>query len=79
MRVVLGAPRALNRGGLLVGDEVAVDDIGDAAFQRPHRFLFGFAFGQFAVVVGAASAGVAELGDGGHVDGVVECAVAAPV
>ena len=37
------------------------------------------AFGDLAVVVGAAGgAVVADLGDGGHVDGVVELAVAAP-
>ena len=39
----LGAPRALTL--LLVGEEVAVDDVGEASFQRPDRFLLRFAFG----------------------------------
>src|SRR6516162_3646906 len=41
--------------------------------------LSGLAFGPFLVVVGAAGAVlVADLGDRGHMDGVVEAAVAAP-
>ena len=58
-----------------VGEETPVDDVGDAPFQRPDRFFGGFSLGEFLLVVVPAFAGVAELGDGGDVDGVVEFAV----
>ena len=67
----LGAPRALTR--LLVGLEVAVDDVGGAPFQRPDGFFSGFAFRQFPFVEDTAfGVGVAQLGDGDEVEGVVE-------
>ena len=72
----LGAPRALSRFGLLVGYQFPVDDVGDASFQRSEGFLLGFAFGLFLVVVDAAGGVVADLGDGGHVDGMVQHPVA---
>ena len=59
--------------------ETGVEGVADPPFERPDRFLAGMAFGDLAVVVGAAvGVTVADLGDGGHVDGVVETAVAAP-
>ena len=74
----LGAPRALTC--LLVGDEVAVDDVGEASFQRPDRFLAGFAFSQFPFVEDASfGVGVAELGDGDQMQRVVEHPVASRV
>ena len=48
----LGVPRALSGGRVLVGEEPLVDGVGDSSFQRSEGFLFGFAFGEFAVVVG---------------------------
>ena len=43
------------------------------------RFFVGLALGELAVVVGPAVAvAVADLGDRGHVDGVVEAPVPAP-
>jgi hypothetical protein len=46
-------------------------------FEGAQGFFGGLAFGPLAVVVGAADAvAVADLGDRGHVDGVVEPAVA---
>ena len=65
----LGAPRALT---LLVGYQFPVDDVRDASFQRSEGFFSGFAFSLFLVVVDAASGVVADLGDGGHVDGMVQ-------
>ena len=59
----------------VVGLELPVDDIGDPSFQCPDCFFGGFAFGDLFVVVGAALAGVAELGDCGDVEYVVEFAV----
>jgi hypothetical protein len=61
----------------LVGDEALVDGVRDSPFQCPERFLFGFAFFEFAVVVAASRGVEADLGDGGHVDGMVESTVAA--
>ncbi len=68
----LGAPRALTRFGLLVGEETLVDDGGDSSFQRSEGFLLGLAFGLFLVLVDPAGGVVADLGDGGHVDGMVQ-------
>ena len=62
-----------------IGLEAGVDGVADLAFQRAQGFFAGLAFGQFLLVVGVALAvPVADLGDRGHVDGVVEPAVAAP-
>ena len=58
-----------------VGSELPVNDVGDAAFQGSDGFLACLAFGQFLLVVVAAFTGVAELGDRGDVEGMVEFAV----
>ena len=59
--------------------ELAVDGVADFPFEGAERFLAGLALGSFLVVVGAAVAvPLPDLGDGGHVDGVVEAPVAAP-
>lgn len=55
--------RALLCGGG-VDDEVPVDGVGDAAFQRSDRLFRGLAVSKLALVVGAAVGVVAELGDG---------------
>jgi hypothetical protein len=73
--------RALHWGGGAPGAglETGEDSAADLAFQRAGRFFAGLALGQFLLEAGAApAAGVAGLGDRGHVDGVVEAAVAAP-
>jgi len=59
--------------GLGVGDEVAVNDVADPAFQRTNRGFRGVSFGAFAVVEGAAgTVRVEELGDRGDVQRVVQ-------
>jgi hypothetical protein len=61
-----------------VGLEPGVDDVADLALERAKRFLACLAFGDLAVEVGPAGAVlVSDLGDRGHVDGVVEPPVAA--
>jgi hypothetical protein len=62
-----------------VGDDGPVDRVGDVAFQRPDCFFGVLALGASAVVVLASGARVAQLGDGGDVDGVVQLAVASRV
>src|SRR5690348_15551700 len=55
------------------------DGVADLAFQRAQGLLGGLALGELLVVVSAALAvPLADLGDRGHVDGVVEVAVPAP-
>ena len=65
-------PCSAEARSVVVLGEVPVDPIGDASFQRPDCFFRCLAFGDLAVVVGPALAGVAELTDGSDVDGVVE-------
>ncbi len=77
--VLSGPPSSARRTAAGVSGEVAVDAVRDSSFQRPDRFFGGLAFGDLAVVVGPAFGVVAELGDGGDVDGVVEFAVASRV
>ena len=61
-----------------VGDEVPPDDVAEPPLQRADRFAWRLAFGELAVVVAAAGAvAVADLGDRGDVQGVVESPVAA--
>jgi hypothetical protein len=67
---------ALGGGALGVGDEVAVDDVGQASFEAAQGFHRGLAGGELASVVGAALGVVAQLHDGGDVDDVVDPAVA---
>ena len=63
-----------------VGLQAGEDGVADLPFQRAQGLFGGLALGQFLVVVGAALAvAVADLGDRGHVDGVVEPAVPAPL
>jgi hypothetical protein len=56
--------------------EVAVDDLGELAFEAAEGFGGGLLFGSFALVVGAAGSGVHGLHAGGDVQGVVEGSVA---
>jgi hypothetical protein len=72
------APRTACRGAGGVGLQVPADAAADLAFQCS-QFLFRcLALGDFLVVAGAAIAGpVADLGDRGHVDGVVQAPVPA--
>jgi hypothetical protein len=56
--------------------EVAVDDLGELAFEAAEGFGGGLLFGSFALVVGAAGSGVHGLHAGGDVQGVVERSVA---
>ena len=68
----LSVSRALACGLLVVCGELLVDGVGDASFQRSEGFFSGFAFSLFPVVVDAALGVVADLGDRGHVDGMVQ-------
>jgi hypothetical protein len=62
-----------------VGGEVAPHDVAEPSLQRPDRLAWRLAFGELAVVVGAAgTVQVTDLGDRGDVQGVVESPVAAP-
>jgi len=71
LRVSCGAPG--------VGLQAGEDGVADLPLQRAQGLFAGLAFGQFLVVVGAAVAvPVVDLGDCGHVDGVVEPPVPAP-
>ncbi len=55
------------------------DGVADAPLQCTHRFFAGLPFGLFAEVVDASGSVVADLGDGGHVQCVVQLAVTARV
>jgi hypothetical protein len=71
-------PGPLAAGASSVSEELAVDGVADVALQRPQGLSGGFALGHPAVEVGApVGVGLAELADGGHVDGVVQLAVPA--
>jgi hypothetical protein len=70
-------PGPLPAGAFGVDKELAVDGVADMTLERPEGFLLGLALGDFAVEVGAAlGVGLADLADGGHVDGVVQATVA---
>ena len=58
-----------------VGSELPVDHVRDPSFQCSDGFFAGFAFCEFLLVVVAALTGVAELGDRGDMEDVVEFAV----
>jgi hypothetical protein len=61
-----------------VSSEPEVDGVAELAFERAERFFAGLALGDLLLEVGAAVAvGVPDLGERGHVDGVVEAPVAA--
>jgi hypothetical protein len=58
--------------------EAGEDGVADPPFEAAERFFVGLALGDLAVVVGAAAAvGVPDLGDRGHVQGVVDAPVPA--
>jgi hypothetical protein len=63
---------------VLVGRQLAVDDVGQPAFEGAKGFRAGRALGQLASVVGLPGGGVADLEDRGEVQGVVEPTVAGP-
>ena len=63
----------------VIGDQVAVDDVGEVAFQAPAGFLRSLGLDQLASVIDLAWTGVADLADGDEMQGGVELAVAAPV
>ena len=70
-RSALPDPRHLLAGALGVGDELAVDDVGQTPLQAPqglHRCLAG---GELASVVGAAFGVVTDLHDRRDVQDVV--------
>jgi hypothetical protein len=73
----LSAPDRLTSTG--VGNEAAVDHVGELPLERPQRFLLALALGELAAEEDLTGGGVADLGDRGDVDGGVELAVAAPV
>ena len=58
--------------------ELPLDGVADASFQTAESFSGALAFGEFASVVVAAGCVVADLDDGGYVDGVVELPVPRP-
>jgi hypothetical protein len=61
-----------------VFDHAGVEGVANAALEASEGLLVALALGHLAVVVGAALAvPVPDLGDRGHVDGVVEMAAAA--
>ena len=60
-----------------VGDELPVDGVADAPLEGAHCFFAAVAVGLLAEVVVASGCVVAGLGDGDHVDGVIQLAVAA--
>jgi hypothetical protein len=62
-----------------VGFERVVDDACEGAFEAADRFASCFAFGLFALEVGAGVWVVAGLGDRDAVEGGVELTVAAAV
>jgi hypothetical protein len=61
-----------------VGLEAGEDGVADPPVEAAERFFVGLALSDLAVVVGAAVAvGVPDLGDRGHVQGVVDAPVPA--
>ena len=64
--------RARSAGPRRASAFICVEGIADLAFKRSQRLFGGLALGHFLVVVRAAlGVPVADLGDRGHVDGVV--------
>ena len=56
-----------------VENKLAINGVGDLAFEGPESFLLGLALGHLAFKVDAPlRAGVADLGHSGHVQGVVQ-------
>src|SRR5690242_19841008 len=63
----------------LVFEEVSVDEVGEASFEGAAGFGWGLSFAEFALVVGAAWAGVAGLAERDGVQGGVELPIAGAV
>ena len=61
-----------------VGEELAIEGVGDPTFQAPHRFEGLLALGALAPVVGPSVGVKPQLGDRGDVDDVVDPAVPGP-
>jgi hypothetical protein len=59
-------PRA-RASSSIVGNKLAVDGVGDPAFEAAHGFGAGLACGEFAPVEGAAIGVQADLGGSGDV------------
>jgi hypothetical protein len=62
-------------GSAGVGEELAVDGVGDPSLEAPHGLEMGLAGGAFASVVGASFGVEADLGGGRDVQHVVDLAV----
>jgi hypothetical protein len=68
---------ALSLGAVGVDEELAVDRVADVALERADRVLLGLALGQLALEVRAAlGVALADLADGGQLQGVVQPSVA---
>ena len=61
-----------------IGDELAIDRVGDPALEAAHCFHGLLALGSFASVVGPSFGVEAELGDRSDVDHVIDSPVAGP-
>ena len=62
-----------------IEQELAVDGVGDLALEGGSPLLLGLSLGNLALEVDASnSPGIADLGDGSHVESVVEPSVPAP-
>ena len=75
---VVMAPLVSSRGGLVpvvVGEEGAVDDVGEPPFDAAHGLASTLALGDLAAVVVLAGGGLANLGEGHDVQRRVELAV----
>src|SRR4051794_36872245 len=79
-RVVPGCPPGPDsRAAGEIDLELTPDRVADASLERAERFLLGFAFSNFAVVVDAAQCVVRDLGDRDEMHRVVQFAVPAGV
>src|SRR5918994_7795775 len=75
----MSAGGGLGMSGLVVGEQGSVDDLDDLPLEGTEGLVGGFAFGEFAVVVGTAGTGPADLGARDQVDRGVGGPVAATV
>ena len=64
---------------MVIGDQVAVDDVGEVPLQAPAGLLRRLGLDQLALVVTLAGTGIPDLADRDEVQGGIELAVAAPV
>jgi hypothetical protein len=53
----------------VIGDQVAVDDVGEVPLQAPGGLLGGLGLGQLSSVIDLARTGVADLADSDEVGG----------